>query len=688
MRAALPANEDARLEALRDLEILDTAPEQEYDDLALIASEICGTPISLISLVDSDRQWFKSRVGLSRPETSRDEAFCAHAILQRGLFVVADATEDPRFSDNPLVLADPKIRFYAGAPLRTADGHALGTLCVLDRTPRQLTERQENALRALSRQVEAQLELRRLVLKQRKDADEALHAKDIEVRVLVEQMPAVLWSVDRALRFTSSMGAGLANLNQRPDQFQGWTVFDYFGTEDPEFHAIAAHRRALAGESVTYETEWKGRTFAAHVEPLRNNDGTIRGVIGSALDITERKRAENELEKTVSLLRATLDSTADGILVLDHDGNIVAYNRRFLEMWKITETAASSLNRDDLLSSVLDQVKDPGGFVQLAMRSYARHDSESLDVVEFKDGRIFERYTHPQMLAGKSVGKVLSFRDVTVRRRADREVEESLSLLKATLDATTDGILVVDENGRMVNFNRKFTEMWRIPQSVQDSRDDNEALAWVLDKLKDPERFIKKVRELYAQPDSKSYDWVEFKDGRIFERYSQPQKIGGKTVGRVWSFRDATDRRLMEMTLKRQARYLEHVFDGVVVTDLDGKIVDWNPGATRLFGYAKEEAVGKTPAIVHRADEAPELTDQMLKTMRREGRWSGEMRFRRKDGSEGVAETLVVSVGDEYGRPLAAIFVSRDITELKRLRKESNDPAAARRAAGSDGGGV
>jgi PAS domain S-box-containing protein len=312
MRAALPANVDARLEALRALEILDTAPEQEYDDLALIASEICGTPISLISLVDSDRQWFKSRVGLSRPETSRDEAFCAHAILQRGLFVVADATEDPRFSDNPLVLADPKIRFYAGAPLRTADGHALGTLCVMDRTPRQLTEQQENALRALSRQVEAQLELRRLVIKQRKDADEALHAKDIEVRVLVEQMPAVLWSVDRALRFTSSMGAGLANLNQRPDQFQGWTVFDYFGTEDPEFHAIAAHRRALAGESVTYETEWKGRTFAAHVEPLRNNDGTIRGVIGSALDITERKRAENELEKTVSLLRATLTRQRTG----------------------------------------------------------------------------------------------------------------------------------------------------------------------------------------------------------------------------------------------------------------------------------------------------------------------------------------------------------------------------------------
>jgi PAS domain S-box-containing protein len=669
MRAALPADEDARLEALRELEILDTAPEEEFDDLALIASQICDTPISMISLIDRDRQWFKAKVGSETLQTPRDVAFCAHAILQRGLFVVPDATEDPRFADNPAVKADPGIRFYAGAPLRTPEGHALGTLCVLDRKPRQLTGDQEDALRALSRQVEGQLELRRRIIRERRETGEALHEKEVSVRLLADQMPAVLWSVDRELRFTSSLGAGLANLNQTPDQFKGLTLFDYFGTKDADFHAIAAHRRALAGESVTYETEWKGRTFASHVEPLRHSDGKIYGVIGVAFDVTDRKIIQKELESSVSLLRTTLDATADGILVLDHDGSIVTYNRKFLDTWKISEKTAATANRDELLESVLDQVKDPGIFVQLAMRSYARQDSETLDVVEFKDGRIFERYTRPQIVNGKSVGKVLSFRDVTVRRRADQEIEENVSLLKATLDATTDGILVVDENGKMVNFNRKFIEMWRIPDFVAESRDDNRALAWVLDQLKDPERFIKKVKELYAQPDSKSYDWLEFKDGRIFERYSQPQKIGGKTVGRVWSFRDVTERRLMEMTLKRQARYFDHIFDGVVVTDLEGKIVDWNPGAARMFGYSKEEALGHTPAIFHRPADSG-LTATMLGAMRKEGRWSGETTFLHKDGSEGVAETLVVSLGDEYGRPLGAIFVNRDVTELKRLRKE------------------
>jgi PAS domain S-box-containing protein len=124
------------------------------------------------------------------------------------------------------------------------------------------------------------------------------------------------------------------------------------------------------------------------------------------------------------------------------------------------------------------------------------------------------------------------------------------------------------------------------------------------------------------------------------------------------------------MTLKRQARYLEHIFDGVIVTDLDGRIVDWNPAATRMFGYSKEEMVGKTPAVLHGSKEGADLTGQMLRTMRREGRWSGEMQFVRKDGAEGIAEALVVPLGDEYGRHLAAIFVFREITELKRLREK------------------
>ena len=156
-----PPGEAARLEALRKYQILDTEPEIAFDDLALLASHICETPMAAISLIDEDRQWFKARVGISAPETPRSISFCTHAILQSDIFVVPDASKDERLRDNPQVTGDPHIRFYAGAPLQAREGHALGTLCVVDRRPRQLTPAQREALAALCRQVEAQLELRR-----------------------------------------------------------------------------------------------------------------------------------------------------------------------------------------------------------------------------------------------------------------------------------------------------------------------------------------------------------------------------------------------------------------------------------------------------------------------------------------------------------------------------------------------
>ena len=154
-------NEPARLAALQKYAILDTEPERAFDDLVLLASFICNTPIAMISLIDENRQWFKSKVGVSISQTPREIAFCNSAICQSDIFVVPDTLNDERFRSNPLVTSEPNIRFYAGAPLINEEGYALGTICVVDKTPREFSPGQRTALQALSRLVLGQMEFRR-----------------------------------------------------------------------------------------------------------------------------------------------------------------------------------------------------------------------------------------------------------------------------------------------------------------------------------------------------------------------------------------------------------------------------------------------------------------------------------------------------------------------------------------------
>lgn len=162
-KAPLPLDEETRLEALHRYHVLDTDDEEVYDNITRLATHICGVPISAVTLIDEDRQWFKSRVGLDERETSRDVSFCAHAILEPNIMSIHDMREDVRFADNPYVVSGPQIRFYAGAPLVTLEGNVLGALCVMDQKPRALLPEQIEALQALSRHVMCQMEMRHAV---------------------------------------------------------------------------------------------------------------------------------------------------------------------------------------------------------------------------------------------------------------------------------------------------------------------------------------------------------------------------------------------------------------------------------------------------------------------------------------------------------------------------------------------
>jgi PAS domain S-box-containing protein len=319
LKPALPPDEAARLEALRAYEILDTAPGQEFDDITLLASHICGTPIAMISLVDENRQWFKSKVGTEESETSREVAFCAHGILQAEVFVVKDAILDARFADNPLVIGKAQVRFYAGAPLVNADGHALGMLCVNDRVPREITDEQKKALQALSRQVVAQLELKRSIkllqqnIVERRRADAELAQERNLLGALMENSGDNIYFKDAESRFVRC-STGMAKLFgvEHISELIGRHDRDFFSSEHASATYEDEHEIIRTGVPLLAKIEketWKsgGVTWALTSKmPFRNEAGEIVGTFGISKDITAMKVAEQELEKVHKQLLAEI----------------------------------------------------------------------------------------------------------------------------------------------------------------------------------------------------------------------------------------------------------------------------------------------------------------------------------------------------------------------------------------------
>ncbi len=239
------------MEELRSYDILDSAPEETYDDLCFLASKICDTEIAAITFIDEDRQWFKAKLGLDDTETSREHAFCAHAICDPDdVMVVGDATEDERFQDNPYVQGDPEIRFYAGAPLQTPDGRGLGTICAIDTEPRSITEEQRRGLEALSRMVMTQLELRRRS-RQVREIKEAMEEANQQLRLSNQDLEQFASAISHDVREPLRMISSYLDLIDRrggdelPEELQEFLAYARDGAErlDRMIHGLLAFSR-------------------------------------------------------------------------------------------------------------------------------------------------------------------------------------------------------------------------------------------------------------------------------------------------------------------------------------------------------------------------------------------------------------------------------------------------------------
>lgn len=332
MKASLPDNEAQRLEALYGYKILDTTSEQVFDDITRLAAQICGTPISLISLLEAERQWFKSKVGLEATETSRDVSFCAHAILQPDILIVSDTLADKRFTTNPLVTSAPQIRFYAGVPLLSSKGYALGTLCVIDYVSRKLSQEQVEALRILGRQVSSQLESRRNLIDLVR-ANETLQKSEERLRLL----ESVAVNANDAILITdaepiSHPGPQIVYVNQAFTDMTGYSLEEVLGktprllqgakTDCATLDKIRAALKAwqpIRVELINYCKDGSEFWVELSITPVTDQKGWYTHWISVQRDITERKQIEEEIFKALEKEKELSELKSRFVSMVSHE---------------------------------------------------------------------------------------------------------------------------------------------------------------------------------------------------------------------------------------------------------------------------------------------------------------------------------------------------------------------------------
>lgn len=358
----LPSNEAQRLKALHRSKLLDSPPERLFDAIVARASEICKTPMAFLSLVDEHRQWFKARVGLDATETSRDLAFCAHAILQDQLMVVPDALSDERFADNPLVVNEPKIRFYAGMPLVTSDGCALGTLCVIDRKPRELTADQMHQLKILAESTRILLEMRSSRLGEIFEKAVAATVEGVTIVDAREPDMPIIFANEAFYKMTGYHESEVLGRNCRFLQGEG--------TDSASLQKIRnslTTRQNCVVELLNYTKAGKPFWNRLSLIPLVDDAGDLTHVIGLQSDITEAKEAEAARQRMLGMT-ATMHAVDD--VVLNFMNSLQLYRLQMEETWNAD--GDTLLEFDSIVEETMSKLSKINAVTKFKSKTVAR----------------------------------------------------------------------------------------------------------------------------------------------------------------------------------------------------------------------------------------------------------------------------------------------------------------------------
>ncbi|MBI2790309.1 MAG: PAS domain S-box protein [Elusimicrobia bacterium] len=707
-----PADEAQRLEALRRLKVLDTPPEERFDRLTRLAQNLLGVPSAMVSLVDDERQWFKSRQGLDAKEAPRDVSFCGHAILGKEPFVVADATKDPRFAGNPLVLGAPNIRFYAGVPLRLSTGEAMGTLCVIDRIPRTLDAKRVQLLRDLGALVANELEGATLEV-----ALSSVREHEAKHQSLLDETTDLILAVDGEGRLLDANKALLAALGRPlPEALE----LGVSGLLDPESRALGTETlaRALRGEErgafdLAFLSKSGGRVLARGRASLTLDKGRAARARLILRDVTAQTRSEKRLAAQFAATKALSDATtwraglegvlrgigaamgwtAAGAWEVDHaTGELycadfwssgeksTAFTRRSRELrLKSGAGLPGRAWRDAKPVWVPDIAADPdfpraeeaaADGVRTALAFPVTLDGKVEGVLEF-----FASSPAPPdaELTALFVSIGLQLGEFLRRRRADAALLRSakeMQDLKTALDASAI-VAVTDAAGRITRVNE---------QLVRITGYSREELIGVTHKLLNsgthPDAFFKRLWETIAsgrtwRGEIRNLDrngaayWVD----TIITPFLNEN---GKPIQYIAISHDITERKLSEGRAAEAGARLQAVLDGasqvsIIATDAAGLVTVFSRGAENLLGYPAPEMLGRSPSVLFQDGQG---FDALLESARGGASESRECAFVRKDRSSQPVRLTVTALRGTKGEIDGFLALAVDASQTQLAREE------------------
>lgn len=667
-----PIEEASRLIALYRTNLLDSAPEERFDRITRLAAQVFSVKICLVSLVDKDRQWFKSKVGLEAQETTLDFSFCSHAIKEPDIFVVKDASKDERFSASPLVTMDPQVRFYAGAPLRDIEREVLGTLCLIDSSPRELFEEQKQVLRGFADMVESEI-----IRANEAKIEHRLTSNLSRISSILSTLPDMVFVIDRELRFLLCNDHSDLPVSRR--QLLGRTIAEALPDSLASELITNVNRAFNASIQITAQSHTisdSGRTFEVRCKKIDEKE-----VLVILRDTTEQTNVTAENER----LSEVAKQTTNGVVITDRHGCTVWVNNAFSDITGYSAAEIIGKKPGDVLQG---PDTDPHT-VAVIRDALIKCESVDIDIVNYsKSGATYwvRISSNPMWDSDGSLkGYIAIQTNITKEKRDEEYIRRSDDLLRDVIDANTIGTWQFNIQTDQLHINDKWAaligyelhELEPTDRTTWEQLTHPDDLVYCLDQLGKHTDGLASVYEANMRMKHKNGDWVWINTrGQIATWTSdgKPQWLRG-THFDVSAQKNAET--TLEQTSTQMRAIVEHMLDGVISIDGEGAILTFNHAAEQIFGYHRDDVIGKNISLLlsssHQAGDDEYPVDYLMSTGKNNSNETGHVRELggvHCNGNVFPMELGVVEIREEDDTRFIGIV--RDITDRKQREQEIN----------------